>query len=303
MLDKADDKEDKITKIEALKVAAKRFVELMRPGGKTIVQSFSSQLDPLQGDFTDDRRVLTRQIDRLEANGGTALYAATFAGLMTLDAKNPGGKRAVVVLTDGKDEDNTARRIPYQEVIARAKELGIPLYMLGLGKKDEINEEVMTTMAKQTGGDYYHAGTQKKLLELFENLSIELHDDGIDEASLKKLAAQTGGKYVHIEDVDKLKDFYITLAEEFQNTYRVTYSWPESASQFRDDGTARRVEVKVVRGGRVISKTTQGADYVVRRLAVPQMNYAVYLVFLGGLGLLVAIPAVFRRIAGKGSTA
>ena len=39
-----------------------------------------------------------------------------------------------------------------------------------------------------------------------------------------------------------------------------------------------------------------------RRLAVPQMNYGVYLVFLAGLGLLVAVPAVLRRLAGKGAT-
>ena len=38
--------------------------------------------------------------------------------------------------------------------------------------------------------------------------------------------------------------------------------------------SARGIEVKIVRGGKVISKTAKTADYVVRRLAVPQMNYA-----------------------------
>src|SRR5262249_25485488 len=163
---------------------------------------------------------------------------------------------------------------------------------LGLGQPNEINEDVMKKMAKETGGDYYYAGSQKKLIELFETLSIELHDDGIDEESLRKLAGKTGGKYLHVEGAGKLSVAFLELADEVQNTYKVTYSWPESSAQFRDDGRARRVDVKVVRGGRVISKTSQGADYVVRRLAAPQMNYAVYLVFLGGLGLLVAIPAV-----------
>ena len=78
---------------------------------------------------------------------------------------------------------------------------------------------------------------------------------------------------------------------------------PESARQYRDDGTARAIDVKVVRGGRVISKAARGGDYFVRRLAVPQMNYAVYLVFLGLLALLLAFPAVLRRLGGKGAGA
>ena len=61
--------------------------------------------------------------------------------------------------------------------------------------------------------------------------------------------------------------------------------------------------MKIVRDGRVISKTSQGVDIVTRRLAAPQMNYAVYLAFLGGLGLLVVIPAAIRRLGRNGSTA
>jgi VWFA-related protein len=299
MLEKADDN-DNATKIDALKAAAVRYVDLMRPGAKTIIQTFSSRVDPLEGDFTDDKAQLARRIRSLKADGQTLLFDATFSGVMTLEAKNPGGKRAVVVLTDGKDEGS---RRSDQEVVARAKELKIPLYMLGLGRPNEINEPVMRSMAKETGGDYYHAGSQKKLLEVFENLSIELHDDGIDEASLKKLAGETGGKYLHVENTSELSFFYEKLADEFQQTYKVTYAWPESARQFRDDGTARGIEVKIVRGGRVISKASKGADYVVRRLAVPQMNYAVYLVFLGVLALLLAFPAVLRRLGGKNAGA
>jgi VWFA-related protein len=302
MLGKADDRADTGSKIDALKVAAKRFVKLMRPGAKTIVQSFSTKVDPLSGDFTDNQRALSAQIDGLDANGGTALYAATYAGLMTLEARGVGGKRAVVVLTDGVDEANEELRRSDAEVIARAKELKVPLYMLGLGQKDQINEEVMQKMAKETGGDYYHAGSEKRLLEVFENLSIQLHDDGIDEESLKKLAQETDGKYLHVEDVSKLSFLYQQLADEFQKTYRVTYAWPESARQFRDDGTARRIVVKVVRGGVVLSTDKGGGvDYVTRRLAVPQMNYAVYLMFLLCLGVLVAAPAFLRRLNGKGS--
>ena len=45
MAQKADDS-DKGNKIEALRVAASRFVDLMRPSARTTVLSFSSEVDP-----------------------------------------------------------------------------------------------------------------------------------------------------------------------------------------------------------------------------------------------------------------
>src|SRR5262249_54926068 len=44
------------------------------------------------------------------------------------------------------------------------KELKIPLYMLGLGEKGQINEPVMEKMARQTGGGDYHAGGPGEVL-------------------------------------------------------------------------------------------------------------------------------------------
>lgn len=290
MLGKADDA-DELKKIDALKVAAVRFVELMRAGARTIVQSFSEKVDPLEGDFTDDKTRLAGRIRALKPFGGTALYDATYAGIETLMAKNVGGRRAVVVLTDGKDEGPGSKQTD-DAVIERAKEEKIPLYMLGLGKTDEINEPVMRKMAKETGGEYYHAGNQKKLLEVFENLSIQLHDDGIDEKSLRALAEQTGGKYLHVENTSELSFFYEKLADEFQQTYKVQFD----SRRASHDGTARGLDVKIVRGGRVISTAEKGVDYVVRGIVVPQMSYGVYLVFLAGLAALLVFPALVKRI-------
>jgi VWFA-related protein len=289
MMGKADEKDTR-RKIDALKRAANRFVELMRPGAKTTLLPFSSTVDKPEP-FTADRKTLEERIKALEAKGGTLLYDATFAGIETLQASGVTGKRAVIVMTDGKDESPGSRRSD-DEVIARAKELKVPLYMLGLGQPGEIDEPVMRKMAKGTGGDYYHAGSERKLLEVFENLSIELHDDGIDEASLRKLAKKTGGKYIHVSEIDKLSFFYEQLAEELQQTYRVTFE----SNRANRDGTASGVDVKIVRDGQVVGMAEKGIDFVRRGVVVPEMNYGVYLVFLAGLGLLLAIPALARRL-------
>src|SRR5262245_22013111 len=213
----------------------------MRHCAKTTLLPFSYKVDAAEP-FTDNKADLTRRIDRLKAFGGTLLYDATYAGIETLEAGDRKGKKAVVVLTDGKDEAPGSRKSD-EAVIERAKEVKIPLYMLGLGRPGELNEPVMRKMARQTGGEYYHAGNQKKLLEVFENLSIQLHDDGIDEPSLRRLAAETGGKYTHVSKVSELGFIYEKLADELQSTYKVTFESRRS----QHDGTARGIDVKVMR--------------------------------------------------------
>ncbi len=282
------DLRDSQTKMQALKRAASRFVELMRPNAKTTLLPFSTRPE-VPGPFSDDRPALIRRINALQARGGTALYDATLDGLETLVANNLRGRRAVITLTDGIDESPGSRRATVNSLLARAREVGIPVFMLGLGNPREINEEVMQRIAKETGGEYYHAGNEQKLIELFEQLSIQLHDDGIDERSLRELAGQTGGKYAHVSKISELSVFYERLADELQNSYQVTFLSQRSSH----DGTARGIEVKVLRQGRVVSTDGEAVD-VARGVLVPRMSYTVYLVWLFLLVLLCG-PAVLRR--------
>jgi VWFA-related protein len=272
-----------------LHVAASRFVDLMRTGAKTTLLPFSSQVEtPVP--FTTDKVDLKKKIQNLRPGGGTLLYDATYAGIETLVAARQPGKKAVVVLTDGKDESPGSRHSA-EEVIARAKEAGVPLHLLGLGRRREINEPVMKKMAKETGGSYHHAENQQKLFEIFESLSIDLHDDGIDEASLKRLATETGGAYHPARNVSELQLIYSKLAEELQSTYTVTFPSRRSVH----DGTARGIEVMVKRDGVLLSQGGS-ADYNVRGVAVPEMDNAVYLILLAVLAVLLALPTGLRGL-------
>ena len=287
MAERAADGDDK-PKIEALREAASRFVELMRPTAKTTLLPFSSEIQkPLP--FSANKQALIRDIKELQPEGGTLLYDATWYGVETLAAARLPGKKAVVVLTDGVDESPGSRRTD-QDVIDAATAAGVRLYMLGLGRAEEINEPVMQSMADKTGGEYFHATNQQKLYEIFEKLSIDLHDDGIDEKALGALAKSTGGKYYSGRDVSKLSLIYDELTEELESTYTVTF-----ASRHPDDGTARNVEVYVERGGQRASSVAN-TGYTVHGVIVPEMDHRVYLVLLAGLGLLLAAPAGLRRL-------
>ncbi len=283
---------DRVSKIAALHQAAGRFVDIMRRGAKTKLMPFSSAVDPafLPLPFSDDKAALKAGIDRLTAAGGTALYDATYDAVETLEAARPEGKRAVVVLTDGYDEAPGSRH-RVEEVIARANEAKVPLHMLALGRPGEFNEPVMKRMAKETHGSFHHARNQKALVEIFEELSIDLHDDGIDEASLKELAQETGGKYYLARDVSQLQLIYADLADELQNTYTATFPSRRSSH----DGTARGIDISVWRDGKQVSDVATTA-YTVHGVVVPEMDPGVYLALLAVLGVLLAAPAGVRRL-------
>jgi VWFA-related protein len=279
----------RLPKIKALQRAASRFVDLMRPGARTTLLPFNHRIETPQP-FTTDKMGLKRRIQRLTPSGGTLLYDATYEAIQTLEAAQPEGKKAVVVLTDGVDESPGSRH-RVGEVIDRARQAGIPLHMLGLGRPGDLDEDVMRLMATATGGTYHHARNEQLLYDIFENLSIQLHDDGIDEAALRRLADETGGRYYQARDIGQLPFIYEGLAEELQTTYTVTFP----SLRQEDDGTSRDINISVWRHGAQVSNVFQ-KGYNVPGVVVPEMEQRVYLFLLAALGGLLLVPAAARRL-------
>jgi len=281
------DARSRTPKIAALHRAAGRFVETMRPGARTALLPFSSVAEA-PGPFEASKEALKRRIQRLTPEGETALFDAVYAAVATLEAGRPDGKRAVIALTDGID--NCSRR-RVEDVIERAKEAGVPLHMLGLGRPGQLDEAVMRRMAIQTGGEYYHADSEDRLIEIFENLSIKLHDDGFDRESLEYLARQTYGKFYHARQASDLRLQFKEISEELQTAYTVTFKSRRPVH----DGTSRGVDVSVVRSGVRVSNVAS-TDYAVHGMVVPKMEQGVYLVLLALLTVLLVFPAGIRRL-------
>jgi VWFA-related protein len=287
-MDEPAEEGDEISKMQALHRAASRFVDIMRPGARTTLLPFSNDVGQPRP-FRSDKEGLKQAIGQLEAFGETRLFDAIYDAILTLVAERPEGKRAVVVLTDGQD-NRSRRRV--EEVIAAARAAEVPLHLLGLGRSGDLDEAVMQRMARETGGTYHHARNKQMLYDIFESLSIQLHDEGIDEASLKKLADETGGKYYPARDISQLRLIYAGLAQELQTTYTATF--PSLQQDY--DGTSRDIAISVWRKGAQVSTVLRGG-YNVPGVVVPEMDAAVYLSLLTGLAILLAAPAGFRYFA------
>jgi Mg-chelatase subunit ChlD len=285
----ADD-QDKIPKIKALKRAAARFLRSMSSTARTTLLPFGSKVAVPEA-FTNNKIVLNQTINDLKTEGETALFDATYAAVSTLEAERPvgkKGKRVVVALTDGID-NSSRRRVG--EVIDRAKEAKIPLYLLGFGRTGELDEKVMTRMAAETGGQYYHAKNEKSLIQIFEKLSMEIHDDGIDEKALKEISDGTNGKYYSAKDVSKLQFILETVTRDIENL-RIVKTF-KSLRQV-NDGLPRKISIQLVREGsnQVVQELQQQKQ--VRGLVIAEMNPVTYLGLALVVGALLVVPAALK---------
>ncbi|HXW05675.1 MAG TPA: VWA domain-containing protein [Vicinamibacterales bacterium] len=131
--------------------SARAFTAALRPEDKLAVLQFSDGVS-FTHDLSTNRDATSQAIDGYTTAGGTALYDAMAEALLRL--KQTEGRRVVVVMTDGRDEDNpgtgpgSMRRLP--EVLELLKESGATVFTIGLGTK--VDAETLQRMADLSGG-------------------------------------------------------------------------------------------------------------------------------------------------------
>lgn len=145
------------------KAAAKTYLASIDSSkDKTALIGFSSVVDEnLPLSFNRNRQ--RTSIDQMRADGSTAFYDGVYSAL---DAVNQGtGIKAVVAITDGEDNSSVHS---LSQLIKRAKELDIPVYVVGLG---DVNKKVLRKLAKETGGEYYYTQDATQLSSIYLAIS------------------------------------------------------------------------------------------------------------------------------------
>jgi len=159
--------------MRAVQDAAIRFVSQIRPVDRVAIIAFSDNARVIQR-FTSDIGTLTTAIRKTQAKGGTSLYDAIVTGCFQLRAEK--GRTAIILLTDGKDENKNSTgpgsKATFDEALEKAKETGVTIYSLGLGKG--VAKEVLENIAQPTGGRAYFPPTVDDLAEVYELVSKEL---------------------------------------------------------------------------------------------------------------------------------
>ncbi|MDR1991098.1 MAG: VWA domain-containing protein, partial [Acidobacteriaceae bacterium] len=158
---------------ELVKQTAKDFVRAVRPEDSLALITFADK-PKFAHVLSLNRQWSLEAIDGYAPRGGTALYDAIWNSLQHL--KGVPGRHAVVVLTDGRDEDNpgTAPGSTHtlEEVLALEKQAGATIFVVGLGAK--VDKAVIEKLAVESGGQTYYASDASALGDQFHQVVEDL---------------------------------------------------------------------------------------------------------------------------------
>jgi Ca-activated chloride channel homolog len=173
--------------LESLKDAARTFVGSLRPSDPLALVEFSDAV-VVSHMLSKNRQTSIDAINAHRAAGGTALWDALTDSIALLDREQ--GRKAVVVVTDGRDEDNAGTKPgsthTLADVLAKLGETQTAIYPIGLGAR-------------------------------------------VDREALQKIADASGGAAYFPADVSTLPDEYRRVLDDLRRRYIVTYTSTNSA--------------------------------------------------------------------------
>jgi len=168
--------------------AATRFLErVMKKGDEAMVISFDLDVD-LLSDFTDDRHIIERAINKAKvnavggagvvtpgtipsSNGGTHFYDAVYLACAE-KLGTEAGRKALVIITDAEDFGSKVR---LEEAIEAAQRADTVVHVLlvhdpGYGWRPDVAKK----LSDETGGRTIEVSSEKKLEQAFDQISEEL---------------------------------------------------------------------------------------------------------------------------------
>lgn len=156
--------------------AATNFINsVMRPEDKAIVVSFDTSAE-LVADMTNNTNILENAVRNLRPGGGTALYDAIYYACkdkLMLDQPLYKFRRAMVILSDGEDNDSRYSR---EQALEMAQRSDTVIYTIStnITHIETEGDKVMRYLADQTGGAAFFPFEAKDLNQSFENVANEL---------------------------------------------------------------------------------------------------------------------------------
>ncbi|MEJ2207586.1 MAG: VWA domain-containing protein [Anaerolineae bacterium] len=152
------------------RAAAANFVGRFDVVDQVALVKFDDRIELVHG-FTTDKDSVITAINSLRSRGDTALYDVIAYSVQQLEGQT--GRRAVVVLTDGRDTASEAHNL--KGCIDVANGSSIPVFVVGLDSP-QFTPSVMERIASGTGGDYLYAPSPDDLDALYQKIRGQLQN-------------------------------------------------------------------------------------------------------------------------------
>jgi Ca-activated chloride channel family protein len=140
--------------VDAVVAAARSFVLALPEKDRLAVMTFSDKAEFVH-DLTANRETSLQAVGRYRATGGTALYDAVYDGVARL--KRAEGRTALIVMTDGRDEDNPGTGPgsvhTLDQVLSSLGGVETTVYAIGLGPN--VDRPTLERLAEASSGEAY----------------------------------------------------------------------------------------------------------------------------------------------------
>ncbi len=245
--------------LDYVKQACSYVVDLLTSNDILSIVTFEETVEVLM----PPQRVTAKQpikdgIQRLAPGNTTNLYDGLTLGLQqAASVGEPGRATRLVVLTDG---DPTAGIKEFSALVAHAGEIkdrGITCTFLGFGP--DYNEELLASMAKRAGGNYYYIPRPEMIPEVFrtelEKLmtvvarNLELTVKPARWVTLRAPQASTGQEVtIHLADLERGSSISQVFDFEFSNHPLGWYRVAAGTLTYEDlmEGKTQRVDLDFV---------------------------------------------------------
>jgi len=189
--------------LDLVKNAAEAFVLRLLPHDRARIGAFDDKVK-LSEEFTSNRDDLVRYLrTEMQFGNGTRLWDALDLSIAAL--ANETSRKVVLVLSDG---DDTASRIGDDAILARAQDLDVMVYAIGMRNR-------------------YRGGPNGAMVE------------SRPDRGLRKLTEQTGGGYFELTRTTELNSTFTRIADELHRQYVMGFS-PTLL-----DGKVHKLEIRV----------------------------------------------------------
>lgn len=192
------------------KEAATGFLQhIIRPSyDKAFVVGFNKQSHMAQ-DFTDNVSALAAGVQHLHDGGGTAIYDAIYKACKEKLLSEPSDhpvRKAIVILSDGEDNQSEHSRAQAIEMAQRAEVL---IYAISTDDSGLIlrGDKVLEDLASATGGRAFFPFKMKDITHSFAAIEDELRSQY--SVSYKPSNFDADGRYRSIEITSLKKDLQV----------------------------------------------------------------------------------------------
>jgi VWFA-related protein len=181
--------------LDKARQAALQFLqETLKPKDRAAIVTFNDHPN-LAVKFTNDVQALAGGLTGLKAERATALFDSIVFCLYYFNGVK--GQRAVLLLSDGKDEGS---RFTFNDALDYARRAGVTIYAIGLG--GDADKRTLSKLSEETGGRPFFIDSVDQLPGIYKAIEEELRSQyllGYQSTNTSGTGANAGFRAVEVK--------------------------------------------------------------------------------------------------------